>query len=603
MPKAYARTGQELTVPKYFYQQATSRAWYIRLVPPKHTRHAVTEREFRRTTGHDDLKLAYPVGMTLVAQKLREWNALALSVEPRRAASAILTEELIRGICSARLYSWMKTDEDDRAEGLNAEDLQANEDFCRLTDTAMRAALSQGRASSHWPDVVDAVLDWARDIGYELDPAEVLFPELVRQFAQVERKASEGISARNRGDDAPTPRAPVDAFQSLSSIVDDFKSYKAARSGDKHVSTIVNAWRLFVEYVGDVRFDSVTPGHIFDFMAAQMTAAEKPWSESRARGFGKRALREVFGLARTKGWMTIPNPVDGLEAFPCLSKEEEASRRQPRYPFDAGQLNALFASVWYDPTESKRFTGKMRTDLGARYWVPLIGLFHGNRVREAVQLVASDFFLDGNVLVLGYRTEIEDSESDDNTQQRRGRRPGAAHMAAKSESFAPPRSLKNVATRRVVPVHPGLIALGLVEFLEWRRGIDGGNAFLFPSSLPNPGGKGPKLGRSYEQSFLRHVRDTLGFGHGFGNHSFRHQLEDRVRAAQAASGLWPAGLGQQYTGRKRTRVADRDALLSEGSEADYGDGYEPTAMLTFIKRLDFTGINLPIPYSRWLNAL
>ena len=593
--------GQELTVPKYFYRQPSSRAWYVRVVPPTHTRHAVTEREFRRSTGHDDLRLAYPVGMTLIAQKLREWNALARSVVPHHATLAILTEELIRGICSARLYSWMKGDDEDRDEGLTDEEVQVIEDFCRLTDTAMRAVLSQGRGSSHWPGFVDSVLHWAEDLGYELDPADASFPDLVRQFAQVERTASEGISIRNKGGDAQTPPEPVDAFRTLSSIIEHFSAYKAAKSGGKHVGTIVNAWRLFIEYVGDIRFDAVTPGHVFNFMVERMRADNKPWSERRARGFGKRALREVFGLARTQGWMTIPNPVDGLEAFPSLSKEEEASRMQPRYPFDTDQLNALFASAWYDPHEKRRFTGKMRIDLGARYWVPLIGLFHGNRVHEGVQIVASDFWMDGDALVLSFRTEIDNDEPKSAPGRMRPKRASLSAPASDADkTVASLRSLKNPATRRVVPVHPALVELGLAEFIESRRREGGDQALLFPSSLPEAGGKSPKLGRAYEQAFLRFVRDVLAFGHGFGNHSFRHQLEDRVRDAQVTTGLWPAGLGQQYTGRTRTRAADREVLLQEGSEARYGNGYAPSAMLAFVQRLDFIDIKLPEPYARWL---
>ena len=337
-------------------------------------------------------------------------------------------------------------------------------------------------------------------------------------------------------------------------------------------------------------------------MQAQLHAKKHAWSESRARGFGKRALREVFGLARTKGWMTIPNPVDGLEAFPSLSRAEEAAREKPRYPFTTAQLNELFASAWYDPSESKRFTGKMREDIAARYWVPLIGLFHGNRVGEAMQLVASDFSTFNKSLVLGFRTEIEADEPVSQQTEIRVEPANAAKADHGGVIVADMRSLKNDAARRKVPVHPTLVELGLAEFVEARRRAAGDNALLFRSSLPNPGGKSPKLGRAYEQAFLRFVRDGLAFGHGFGNHSFRHQLEDRLRSAQVASGVWPAGLGQRYTGREGTRAADWDVLLTEGSERHYGNGYSAVAMLPFITRLDFSGIRLPASYTTWLNG-
>ncbi len=179
MPKTYAKTGQELEVPKYFYQPTNSSVWYVRLVPPKHTAHAVTEREFRRSTGQSDLKLAKPVGLTMVGTKLQEWNALARAVQPTRATLTSITDDVIRDICSERLYSWMRTDDDERASGLSEEEFQSVEDFCRLTDTAMRSALSRGKASTHWPNVVDSLLDWAVDLGYQLETADARFPDLV----------------------------------------------------------------------------------------------------------------------------------------------------------------------------------------------------------------------------------------------------------------------------------------------------------------------------------------------------------------------------------------------------------------------------------------
>lgn len=596
MPKTYAKKGQELTVPKYFYQPKNSRIWYVRIVPGDHVKQAGAEAEFRKSTGQADLKRAVPIGMSLIAEKLREWDTLARAIKGVTAKPTVLTKGLIEGICAARLYSWLKTDDDEREAGLTDQQLAENDNFCELTDTTMRAVLAQGPASLRWAEVVESVLDWAHVMGHALEVSDPLFPQLVRDFAKTEKEANRRISVRNQGDEAETPPAPIHNGKTLSSITEDFRAYKATKADTKHVGTMLNAWRLFIEYCGDIAFDSVKPWHVFDFMAARMSAETKPWSEKRAKTFGKRALREVFGLARTKGLMTISNPVDGLEAFPSLSKQEEAARKNPRLPFTTEQLNALFHSPWYDPNEANLFRGKMRTDLGARYWVPLIGLFHGNRVREAVQLVASDFSFRSDLFVVTFRTELDEADGEGATEPLRKSGRARAQAAQQLQQL---RSLKNRATNRTVPVHPHLIELGLADFVESRRKESGPNALLFPSSQPNGGGKTPKLGRAYEQAFLRYVRDVLGFGKGYGNHSARHQLEDRVRKAQATTGVWPPGLGQQYTGRKRTRPVDRDVLLAEGSEADYGDGYTPAAMLPYVKKLDFSGIGLPKPFTSW----
>ena len=215
-------------------------------------------------------------------------------------------------------------------------------------------------------------------------------------------------------------------------------------------------------------------------------------------------------------------------------------------------------------------------------------------MHEALQLVAADFSFDKDLFILTFRKELD--AQDDDVPSVAARSAGAGLTLEETLRL---RSLKNAATNRTVPVHPTLIALGLVEFVAQRRNESGASALLFPSSAPNPGGESPKLGRSYEQAFLRLVRDRLGFGHGFGNHSFRHQLEDRIRAAQRPGATWPAGMGQQYAGRKRTRGSDQGVLQQEGSESDYGHGFAPLTMLRYVGTLDFGDVQLPAPYADW----
>lgn len=595
MPKNHAKKNQLLTVPQHFYRPKTSRNWYVRLVPPAHLKGVPGVEELRKSTGHSDLKRARPIGQTLIAERLREWDALARASDASKAAPTILTHDLIDTICATRLYSWMRNDDEERLAGIDDEQLLEIDSFCELTDKAMRSILAQGSASSRWPEVADTVLDWCLAMGYEVEPTDPSFPLLIRSFAKVEKEAQSRIALRNEGEDTETPAPPRTARHKLSDVTNPFEEFKSISVEKKHLSTTLNAWKLFIEFSGDIPLDSVTAAHVYEFMQHRMHTTTKPWSEARAKSFGRRVLREIFGFARTKGFMTIPNPIDALEVFPSLSKSDEASRKKPRYPFTSAQLNTLFASDWYDPKDENRFRGKMRADLGARYWIPLIGLFHGNRVSEALQLAVSDFSWDSEVFVVHFRTELEDANEKSETNSS-ARREGAQLSTHDVQQL---RRLKTTATERVVPVHPKLLELGLADFVKARR-EEGPNALLFPSSLPNPGSKNPKLGRAYEQSFLRFVRDQLGFGNGYGSHSFRHQLEDRLRNTQARDGNWPPGLSQQYTGRKRTREVDIKVTEEQGSEAAYGIGYQARWMLLYISQIDFSDVVLPPRFTAWL---
>lgn len=105
-------------------------------------------------------------------------------------------------------------------------------------------------------------------------------------------------------------------------------------------------------------------------------------------------------------------------------------------------------------------------------------------------------------------------------------------------------------------------------------------------------------GRAFEQSFLRYVRDTLGFGKGFGSHSFRHLFEDRIRQAQAVA-VWPAGISQVLSGRQLTRDKDREFFRELGSEQEYGNGYQPAALLPYLERLNFDDMSFPAEFLHW----
>lgn len=579
-------------MPMHFYKPPRSTRWYVRLVPPKHVQAAGIKAEYRQSTGHADMRQARAVGARLLAAKESEWAHATRGAEGiAEVVKKALSPELISQICAQRHYSWLQTDEEERSDdhGLSDAQMQEIEEFCNLADRTMRSVVVQGKGTPLWSDVVESALDWCVTIGHGVEAEDPLFISLVREFAKVELAAQQAILRRNQGEPVPTP-SPVRGHV-LSEVTDAFRDYKAPSVDAKGLGTVLGMWGDFIAHTGDIALNSVRASHVYDFLHARMNAPVRSWSEKRARTFGKSNFREIFGFARTKGLMTESNPVDALETLPRHSRKEENSRKKPRYPFLDDHLSRIFASAWYDPAEGSMVRGKLKVDLGARYWIPLFSMAHGNRVREASQLVASDFRDEGGIFVVSFRVELEDEESASDAE--------VEGQVRRATDIAELRTLKNDATKRTVPVHPLLISLGFIEFVAGRRREGGGQALLFPSSAPKPGGRSPKLGRAYEQAFLRFVRDRLKFGNGYGNHSFRHQLEDRMREAQKTA-AWPPGLTHQYSGRTSTRAVDKRFVEEEGSEGGYGNGYSPGTLLSYTERLDFSKVTLPIPYAEWL---
>lgn len=582
---------------KYLERRDDGRSsnFYIRLPIPKAIQALFPKgpREYRKSTGTADLRKANAIGAEMVATKLKEWSLLQDQLVTEQPAPTILSQTIIDQVVAARLHSWVFSDEDDRwsDDGLDDEEVEAIELFCKSTDAQMRSILIQGRASKEWAAVVEMVLEWCETQGYGVSVTDPMFPQLVRAFAKVEQQAQVLVAARNRGDEVAVSLAMPRDGEQLSAVTDKYIAWKAPTvHGSKPVSMAVSIWKKFIEFKGDAYFDDVTSGDIYDFLEAGLSATRKPWSQGYVDGHVKRCLKEIFSYARTKKYMTAPNPVIELEITPQLSLEEKVDRQKPRYPFSTSQLNVLFSSQWY-VVNTKALRGKIREDLAARYFAPLIGLFHGSRVREYLQLTTSDIVVDDEVNCFKFQVEItqRSQKGDDNSSS----------TATTVPQELPRRSVKTSTVLRTIPIHPKLIELGLLDYVAARRAELGGEGPLFASSVPEPGGRAPMWGRAFEQAFLRFVRDKLGFGSGFGSHSFRHQFEDRLRSAQAVAKSWPAGLAQFLSGRLLPRDADRDFFRITGSEQNYGNGYGPKDVLPYLEHVDFSDIKLPQNFKSW----
>jgi hypothetical protein len=570
-------------------EDGRSRHYYVRMTAPTAIQHLIpkSEIQYRESTGTADLRRANAIGAEMVARKLKEWQALHDQLSDRPSSPAILSQSLIDQLAANRLHSWVFSDDDERwsDSGLDDEELQAIEAFCQTTDAQMRSVLSQGKGSKEWRAVVEMVLEWCEIQGHSVSVTDPLFPQLVRAFARVEQRAQQLIVARNRGDEVDVSLPAPQVGKRLSAIVDAYIAYKTPTvKGPKPVSMAVSIWQKFVEFKGDVIFDEVTSGDIYDFFAARLNDTIKPWSQAYVDGHAKRCLKEMFSFARTKAYMTAPNPVSALEIVPKLSLEEQVSRQKPRFPFTPSQVDELFASEWYR-VDTKAIRGKSREDLAVRYFAPLIGLFHGSRVREYLQLMTSDIVVIDGIDCFKFQVEIDQSSSEKATRQ-----------------DLPRRSVKKPTVLRTIPIHPRLIELDFLDYVKARRAQLGGNGPLFESSVPEPGGKAPMWGRAFEQAFLRFVRDTLAFGSGYGSHSFRHLFEDRLRSAQAVSRAWPAGLAQFLSGRLLPRDADREFFRMTGSEQSYGNGYGPKDVLPYLSEVNFSDISLPLKFYEWRKA-
>ena len=145
---------------------------------------------------------------------------------------------------------------------------------------------------------------------------------------------------------------------------------------------------------------------------------------------------------------------------------------EPRKVFTTEDLKALYGTAIYRENARPRGGGGE-----AAFWLPLIALFTGARQAELGQLRLEDLRQDGESGVWFFDI-----------------------------STAGGRSIKTASSRRRVPVHPQLIAIGLLRYrdeLEARQGGAKGN--LWPDIKSDREGRqaGP-----WSQWFTRHLRDV-----------------------------------------------------------------------------------------------
>jgi len=137
----------------------------------------------------------------------------------------------------------------------------------------------------------------------------------------------------------------------------------------------------------------------------------------------------VVVWARNNG--LIPDHVPWADPFSNMRLDEPEPSRAPWEPAD---LRVLFASsVFTEGARPKAGRGE------AAFWLPLLGLFTGARLGEIAPLSTSDVRTDelSNIYSIVITEDLE-----------QGRR------------------LKTAGSRRVVPVHPELIRIGFIEFVQ-----------------------------------------------------------------------------------------------------------------------------------------
>lgn len=351
-----------------------------------------------------------------------------------------------------------------------------------------------------------------------LDPACADYRKVALAVIKAFVRALEDVGARHRGEAVDSPKliepggkAPVSGC-SLRAAYDGWNKMEVRKKSSQ--LEFSKGIERFIELHGDLDVGQITRGHVRQFRdAAQLVPKLRAGKLRKARlpelakWSREHAGTPCIGAATINKWLTclqsvlnwarkngvIPDEVVWADPVSGMRLKVPRSKRRP---WETDELSVLFGSpIYLQGARPKGGKGE------AAYWMPLLALYSGARLNELAPICVDDVKADPASGVR-FMTVIEDEDAG--------------------------RSVKTENSVRAFPIHPELVRIGFLEFVNQRRIANGPSARLFPQLTP--GSKGG-FGEAFSKWFGRYKR-SLGIDNKNSVfHSFRHGFKDALRAA------------------------------------------------------------------------
>lgn len=196
----------------------------------------------------------------------------------------------------------------------------------------------------------------------------------------------------------------------------------------------------------------------------------------------------------------LEDNVDGVDASNFSTSLPPRDDRERMEPFTDEEVAKILSSHAFVGCESDRNYSKP----GAfrlrdwHFWFTLIAAFTGARTNEIMQMEVTDLREEKGVLVFELSDEGEG------------------------------KSLKTKGSKRLVPVHPTLVELGLIAYRDGL--VAGGATSLFEGAPEDEDGRRSTRASKWFRKFLGKI-GVKGKGDRGGAHRWRHTLTDALRRA------------------------------------------------------------------------
>lgn len=216
-------------------------------------------------------------------------------------------------------------------------------------------------------------------------------------------------------------------------------------------------------------------------------------------------LREIFEFAIDREWMGN-NPAQRVKIVKPARPTSYVEHEEGYEPFSIKELGIIFHQPLYTGCQNDGH-GINRHGPNhprrSRFWVPLISAFSGLRMQEILQLERSDIREIDGIHYFDINDKIAGTDYQDDEYVKR---------------------LKTRNSLRRVPVHPELVQIGLLDFVENSK-----REWLFPDM---PKGDAPKMSDQFSKRFRTFMKPTgLSVPRRKVFHSFRNSFNDALRQA------------------------------------------------------------------------
>lgn len=469
--------------------------------------------------------------------------------------------------------------------------MNANIEVWAMKDRAAFARDSRTRRADvlrkHLAIGETALIEWAADdfIARErllIEKDSPAYRDLCQRLLRAAVEALRTAEERDQGDWTGSPKdkivkPPLNVVSDRMAapgecIMELYDRFKRERAG----ATSADTWeqnrkivKLFSEFVGETaHVSAITRKAVRDWKGQ---LALWPVKASESGAFAGMSFRKVIAANKTVGKPTISEKTTNkyLSALGSFSSWllandyitenvttgmylELDKRAKTRLPYTSDQLATIFSSPLFvgcrgDKHEYEPGNVQIRD---WRFWIPLIGLYTGARLGEIAQFLVADVC------------------------QRHGH--WVFHVTREGSAR---KSVKTAGSERIIPMHPELIKIGLLDYHASMK--HAGNEHLFPEIKPDARAFFSGVPSGFWNNYVREIGVKVDKSVNF--HSFRHGIADAFRRA--------GYLDEQFgilLGHSKASTTGRYGILPQGVLSE---------RLKMIEAISFPGLDLSHLYT------